>query len=346
MAHVSSEPLSSSPADALIRPPLGSKKSSLEAVPQCWGHRGASAAFPENTLASFEAAIRDGAEGIESDVHITEDDEIVMFHDPHLDRTTNGTGRIQTQKYHGVLDQLRTNKSPHQKIPTLRETLELLMRPENQKVFLNIDVKVDNEPERLFSLIHKLVSVYDDFETVLAPRLVLGLWHPKYVEPARRLVPYLRLAHIGMSPSLARRYFWDACGSFSMSFSCLVGSDGVAFRDECKRAGKDLYVWTVNSRREMIEATKWGAKAILTDKTDEWLSLRFEMENDWEKVSKETSWRFAYTSVWYSSIANYFLASWESYLLTKVAGSWDGPHAAPTSAVPMSSVGVGVTASS
>jgi hypothetical protein len=36
------------------------------ALPECWGHRGASAVFPENTLASFEAAMRDGAEGIES----------------------------------------------------------------------------------------------------------------------------------------------------------------------------------------------------------------------------------------------------------------------------------------
>lgn len=37
-------------------------------LPECWGHRGASAAFPENTLASFEAAMRDGAEGIESGI--------------------------------------------------------------------------------------------------------------------------------------------------------------------------------------------------------------------------------------------------------------------------------------
>jgi glycerophosphoryl diester phosphodiesterase len=37
-------------------------------LPECWGHRGASAAFPENTLASFEAAINDGADGIESGI--------------------------------------------------------------------------------------------------------------------------------------------------------------------------------------------------------------------------------------------------------------------------------------
>ncbi|GAA5863915.1 hypothetical protein JCM8547_005279 [Rhodosporidiobolus lusitaniae] len=307
------------------RPSSGPRKLSREQVPQCWGHRGASAAFPENTLASFEAAIKDGAEGIESDVHITADGEIVMFHDPLLDRTTNGTGRIQTQAYHGVLDQLRTNKSPHQKIPTLKETIELLMRPEAMHVSLNIDVKVDNDPEKLFPLIDKIVRGYEGFETKLGPRLVLGLWHPKYVEPAQRILPYIRCAHIGMSPSLARKYFWDACDSFSMNFGCLVGVDGEKFREECKKAGKDLYVWTVNDRREMIEATKWGARAILTDKTQALLDLRAECEQDWDKVSKETSRLFPWTSLYYTSVFNYVLASWESYLLTKVGGKMSVP---------------------
>ena len=56
-------------------------------------------------------------------------------------------------------------------IPTFRETLELLMRPENRTVFLNIDVKIDNEPERLFTLLHDIISAYPDYETSLGPRL-------------------------------------------------------------------------------------------------------------------------------------------------------------------------------
>ncbi|GAA6039630.1 hypothetical protein JCM8097_002226 [Rhodosporidiobolus ruineniae] len=311
------------------RPTLGPRKLSKEELPACWGHRGASAAFPENTLASFEAAIKDGAEGIETDVHITADGEIVMFHDPHLDRTTNGTGRIQTQNYHGGLDQLRTTKAPHQKIPTFRETMDLLMRPEAAHVSLNIDVKVDNDPERLFGLIGEIVRSYPEYETKLGPRLVLGLWHPKYVEPATRLLPFIRCAHIGMSPALARKYFWDACDSFSMNFSCLVGADGEKFRDECKKANKDLYVWTVNERREMIEATKWGAKAILTDRTKALLDLRAEMETDADKVFRETTRLFAWSSIWYSSVANYLISSWEAYLLTKAGGAFHIPPPSP-----------------
>ncbi|KDQ25387.1 hypothetical protein PLEOSDRAFT_1113425 [Pleurotus ostreatus PC15] len=64
-------------------------------LPDCWGHRGASSRFPENTLASFKAAMRDGAEGIESEsanVHVSKDDVVIMFHDPDLSRTTDSKG--------------------------------------------------------------------------------------------------------------------------------------------------------------------------------------------------------------------------------------------------------------
>lgn len=54
-------------------------------------------------------------------MHITEDSEIVMFHDVLLDRTTNGTGQILTQRYHGGLDQLVTTKSPQQKVGAIEE---------------------------------------------------------------------------------------------------------------------------------------------------------------------------------------------------------------------------------
>ncbi|KAI5474997.1 glycerophosphoryl diester phosphodiesterase [Pseudohyphozyma bogoriensis] len=232
-------------------------------------------------------------------VHITKDDVIIMFHDPKLERTTNGAGNVHSQNYHGGIDQLRTTKLPAQKIPTFEETIALLMRPENSHVFLNIDVKPDNDPERLFNLMHTTISHYPSYETSLGPRLVLGLWHPKFIQPALTILPYIRLAHIGLSPALARKYFWDACSSFSMAFVCLAGKDGELFRKECRAAGKDLYVWTVNKREQMIEATHWGAFAILTDRTDDFLALRKEMDGGWSKMSAE--FLLGYAAPWFLS---------------------------------------------
>lgn len=105
-----------------------------------------------------------------------------------------------------------------------------------------------------FSRFHRTeIREYQTWESELAPRIIVGLWHPKFITPAQRFLPSLRLSHIGMSTKIAREYFWDACDSFSLSFSCLLSDAGERFRRECREAGKALMVWTVNRREEMIE---------------------------------------------------------------------------------------------
>src|SRR5882672_6860309 len=63
-------------------------------VPRVFGHRGAAGVAPENTLASFRRARADGADVFELDVHATADGEIVVLHDPTLERTTDGAGAV------------------------------------------------------------------------------------------------------------------------------------------------------------------------------------------------------------------------------------------------------------
>src|SRR5689334_18281508 len=58
------------------------------------GHRGASGEAPENTLASFELAWQQGADGIELDIQLSSDGVPVVIHDPDLRRTTSGDGRV------------------------------------------------------------------------------------------------------------------------------------------------------------------------------------------------------------------------------------------------------------
>ncbi|KAF9448994.1 PLC-like phosphodiesterase [Macrolepiota fuliginosa MF-IS2] len=230
-------------------------ESAVRILPDCWGHRGASARFPENTLASFEAAIRDGAEGIESDVHTSKDNVVLMFHDPDLRRTTNSTGWIKERNWFGEdgMQHVRTIKEPQQPIPTFAETIELLMKPENRHVKFNVDVKIWNDPEKLFNLLHEIISSQPSWEMILAPRILLGLWHPKFVRAAKKILPYCRRSYLGVSPYLARKYFWDDCDAFSVAFAALTSAEGERFREECKKAGKYLMVWTVNDPARMVE---------------------------------------------------------------------------------------------
>ena len=73
-------------------------------IPFIWAHRGASGSAPENTLVAFKRAIDLGADGIELDIQLTKDDEIVVCHDEKIDRTSDGKGWLKDY----TLEELRT----------------------------------------------------------------------------------------------------------------------------------------------------------------------------------------------------------------------------------------------
>lgn len=100
-------------------------------------HRGASTLFPENTLASFRAAIEAGAGGLELDVRVTRDGHPVVMHDATVDRTTDGFGAVAGMTLEAVrrLDAGRPD-CPGERVPTLREVLE-----EFPAAAVNIDIK-------------------------------------------------------------------------------------------------------------------------------------------------------------------------------------------------------------
>jgi len=268
-------------------------------LPDCWGHRGASAQYPENTLASFEAAIRDGAEGIESDVHVSMDDIVIMFHDPALERTTDSKGLIRERVWYGEqgMEHIRTLKEPNQPIPTFADAINLLMQPRNRHVKFNVDVKVQNDPDRLFALMHAEISSHPDWETALAPRILLGLWHPRFLAFAKARLGYCRRSYIGNSPYVARKYFWRDVDTFSMAFSALTTVGGQRFRRECKAGGKRVMVWTVNEPNHMMEAVRWGVDAILTDVTKTWLDMRTALQSDYDKICSKYGRTFLWTTI-------------------------------------------------
>jgi glycerophosphoryl diester phosphodiesterase len=86
------------------------------------GHRGAAGHAPENTLAAVQKAIELGADFVEIDVRRTADDALVALHDPTVNRTTNGKGRIDSLS----LEELRTFDAGNgERIPTVEEVLKI-----------------------------------------------------------------------------------------------------------------------------------------------------------------------------------------------------------------------------
>ena len=111
-----------------------------------FAHRGFSAAYPENTLLSFEKAAAAGADGIETDVQLSADGALVIIHDSAVDRTTNAKGYVKDLTL-SELRQLNASvhfpKAPIQHIPTLDEYLAWV---KNQRLTSNIELKTDQFP--------------------------------------------------------------------------------------------------------------------------------------------------------------------------------------------------------
>ena len=123
-------------------------------VPQCIAHRGYKAKHPENTLAAFKGAVAVGAHAIETDLHITKDEVVVISHDATLKRCFGKPTKIKDHTWDELKD-VRTVQEPHEPMPRLLDVLAYLAEPGLEEVWLLLDIKLDNDARTIMlSLIH------------------------------------------------------------------------------------------------------------------------------------------------------------------------------------------------
>lgn len=274
------------------------------------GHRGASAKYPENTILSIEQAIADGANAIEFgkgilqlfqfqikinkliffyyqlDIHPTLDNELIIMHDPSLDRTTTGKGMISDRNYFGDIEFLTTQEEPRCPISRFQDVFDLLLKAENSHVWAVIDIKMYNSPEILVTL-SKILKSYNEDLSVFSKRITLGIWHPKFISYAKTHLPEIPIVHIGISLEIARDYFSDADG-YNLRYIALSGYEGQNFIKEAHSKGKPVFVWTVNKEDHAKNCHNWGVDAIMTDKTKFFVDFfkNFENENEQEEYDE------------------------------------------------------------
>jgi len=124
------------------------------------GHRGYSAKYPENTLLAFRKAIEAGADGIELDVWLTRDGNVIVMHDETIDRTSNMKGR---QKEMTLEELKKANIGMGERIPTLEEVFEALPRD----ALINVELKDRDAVERVAKIVKEnnpervLISSFD-----------------------------------------------------------------------------------------------------------------------------------------------------------------------------------------
>lgn len=224
---------------------------------QIWAHRGASGEAPENTLEAVDLALRQGADGVEIDVQLSSDGEVVVLHDESVNRTTDGKGAVRELAW-STLRALDASGGDDRfagaRLPRLADVLDL-----TRDVVLNIELKNDEVPypgleEKVLDAVASAGAgnrvVYSSFNTASLTRLAaLGVTAPIGLLYSRLLLrpgrDAQRVGATAVHPPLRTVGGW------------LVR--------RVHRRGLPLHVWTVNDPDDVRRMARLGVDAIITD---------------------------------------------------------------------------------
>jgi len=228
-----------------------------------WGHRGACAYAPMNTLPSFELAAELGADGIELDVHRTKDGHAVVVHDFTVDATSDGQGHVKDM----TLEEIKEldagswfdDKFAGTKIPTLDEVFESV----GQKLYINIEIKS-----------HDMVS--DGVEVVVADciprhnlqeRVLISSFNPLALRRFRELLPDIPIGY-ALAPGYLRQ-LQSLLGNLSYEARHPQHETvDAAFIEKARNRGYITATWTVNDPQRAKELADLGVEGIITDNPD------------------------------------------------------------------------------
>lgn len=145
-------------------------------------HRGFKAQFPENTLPAFKAAVEAKCQVIETDLHITSDNEVIIAHDIDTNRVFGEDYIVTETPWKGKLDQLLTLREPRSPIPLFKDVLSWVAEvwDNGKEVKLMLDIKADNNPQQLYELIWEM---FKDNRGVdyWKNKIIWGLWNTSFI---------------------------------------------------------------------------------------------------------------------------------------------------------------------
>ncbi len=241
---------------------------------QVWAHRGASAYAPENTMEAYILAHQYGADGIELDVHLSKDGELVVIHDEKINRTSEGKGYVRNY----TLKQLKKfnyNKTRpthfRADIPSLAEVLEYLQ--DKPEMSLNIELKTnvfsyEGIEQKTIDLVHRFG---------MEKRVIYSSFNHYSIRRVQQIDPQ---AQVGL---LYEDGFIDV-----PQYAAKLGADALhpkyinlrypGYLEDCRRLGLDINVWTINDEQMMRDMCAAGVHAIITNDPALAIRVRDEFE--------------------------------------------------------------------
>jgi glycerophosphoryl diester phosphodiesterase len=227
-----------------------------------FGHRGASAYAPMNTLPAFEKAVQLGADGIELDTHLTKDREAIVLHDFTVDHTTNGSGFIRDMTLAQVkeLDAGIKFGEPFRgtRIPTLSEVFEAV----GDRLYINVEIKSESaETDGVEQVVADLIARYN-----LQKRVIVSSFNPLALRRFRDILPEVPIGFLYAPDSPRVEELMDALPHEARHpHHSMVNTDYMAW---AKQHGYRVNTWTVNDPARAAELYKLRVDGIITDKPD------------------------------------------------------------------------------
>ena len=232
-------------------------------------HRGFSGRYPENTMLAFQKALDAGADGIEFDVHLSKDGELVIIHDELLDRTTNAAGLVQDRTLRELRELDASADFPgvygKNQIPTLEEYFELIR---GKNILTNIEIKTGviwypGIEKKVLDVVDRfgrrkdtIISSFNHFSILrmkeLAPDIVCG-----FLEESRIIGPAAYCAKHKVE-------CWHPL--------CYDMTEDVV--RELREQNIQINAWTVNRREDMEDMLRKGIDGVITNFPDRFNEVR------------------------------------------------------------------------
>lgn len=236
------------PANTLLRKPLVT------------GHRGmpAGGENDENTLEGAQAAVAAGADAVENDIYVTTDGHLVIMHDATVDRTTNGTGAIESMTLAEV-KQLRT-KGRQWQVPTMREYFQAF---KDKPVTHFIEIK-SSTPSVVAQLKQEIAA------EAAADQSVAISFDAAQLKRSREQMPELTLGYLNSNADSTNvldslRRVLEATQANGSTYNPSYGGLKRETMEAAKHRGTTFWPWTLNNENDFYKFYSWGTHGLTTD---------------------------------------------------------------------------------
>ncbi len=242
-------------------------------MPLVLAHRGANKRAPQNTIPAFKKAVEFNADGIETDVHLSKDGQIVICHNYTIDETSTGKGLITDY----TCEELKkfdfgsyfSDEFKGVTLPTITELFDVV----KDMTLINIEIKA---PKVKNDLVKKTIETIHKYG--IADSVIISCFNPECIRESKEIDPGIRTGLLYEDDDLGKeimsfgveKYCEQLKANAAHPMRSLISKEEV---DRLHAKNMIVNVWTVNEKEDILRLTDWGCDALISDIPDYVMSV-------------------------------------------------------------------------